>query len=180
MKNQKYLWMALLIISLGIPPLFASEDTTSTKQPPPEKRIKAEKINWEPYDIGLKNAKKNNKHVFIDFSTAWCGWCKKMEQEVFTDPKVIDILNNDFIPVRVDGDSKNVLDINGYKVTEKNLTRYEFGVRGYPTFWFLKPDGSKLTTFSGYRPADYMIQALTFIKDYKYDTTKTKNGKSKK
>ncbi|NOY88216.1 MAG: thioredoxin family protein [FCB group bacterium] len=180
MKNQKFLWIILLIISLGIPSLFASEDTTSAKQSPPEKRIKTDKINWESYDIGLKDAKEKNKHVFIDFFTSWCGWCKKMDREVFNDSKVIDILNNDFIPVRVNGDSKKVLNVNGYKVTEKNLTKYEFGVRGYPTFWFLKPDGSKLTTFSGYRPTDYMIKALTFIKDYKYDTTKTKNGKNKK
>ena len=152
--------------------VIAGETFTAEKETAKKSGSK-EGIQWTSYDIGLKRAKKEDKHVFIDFSTKWCGWCKKMDKETFSDPKVIEILNNDFIPVKVDGDSKRELDIDGYKITEKNLTAREFGVRGYPTFWFLKPDGTKLGAISGYKPTNIMLDALTFVKEYKYDSTRT-------
>jgi thioredoxin-related protein len=145
----------------------------------PKEPLQASKaeIKWHDYDVGLKKAKDINRHVFIDFTAKWCGYCKKMDREVFSDPRIIDLLNNDFVSVRVDGDSRRELDIDGYKITEQNLAKSEFGVRGYPTFWFLKPDGSKLTLIGGYRPTDYMLEALTFVKDYKYDSTVTETDK---
>ena len=86
------------------------------------------------------------------------------------------IPSSQHVPVRVDGDSPHELDVDGYKITEKSLTRSEFGVRGYPSFWFLKPDGTKLGKIDGYRTKDFMMEALTFVKDYKYDSTKTKQS----
>ncbi|MFQ5454407.1 MAG: thioredoxin family protein [Candidatus Zixiibacteriota bacterium] len=154
---------------------LASDDTKPPVQSPPgkaDKATKVEKIEWFAYDIGLKKAKKENKHVFIDFTAKWCGYCKKMEREAFSDSNVIKILNNDFVAVKVDGDSKKMLDIDGYKITEKNLTRHDYGVRGYPTFWFLKSDGTKLTNLRGYRTTDFITGALNYIKDYKYDSTR--------
>jgi thioredoxin-related protein len=94
-----------------------------------------------------------------------------MEREVFTDPRVIELLNNDFVAVRVDGESRKELDIDGYKITERNLAVREFGVRGYPTFWFLKSDGSKIGPIGGYRPAEFMLEALNFVKEKRYDST---------
>lgn len=135
----------------------------------------AQQINWLAYDVGLKMAQEDNKHIFNYFTAPWCGYCRKMEREVFTDPRVIEMLNNDFIPVRVDGESRNELDIDGYRITERNLAIAEFGVRGYPTFWFLKPDGTKLGNFTGYRPTDFLLEALTFVRDYKYDSTNTED-----
>lgn len=132
-----------------------------------------EGIQWVSYDVGLERAEKENKHVFIDFTAKWCGYCKKMEAETFSQPEVIAMVNANFIPVKVDGDSQKELDVDGFKITESNLTKQEFGVRGYPTFWFLKPDGTKLGAISGYRPASVMMEALSFVKDEQYDTTST-------
>lgn len=158
----------IVLLSLSLTAGDAEKSTTTDNS----------KINWLSYDEGLKKAKEENKHVFIDFTTAWCGYCKKMEREAFADPKVIDLLNNHFVPVRVDGDSKDTLDIDGYQITEKDLTRREYGVSGYPTFWWLKPDGSKLGRQPGYQTTEWMIGALEYVKDYKYDTTKTNQSQT--
>ena len=133
-----------------------------------------QKIIWHKYDDGLKLAKAENKHVFIDFSTSWCTWCKKMDRETFAQPEIIKIMSDHFIAVKVDGDSRKMLDIDGYQISEKNLTKNEFGVTGYPAFWFLKADGTKLAQIRGYKPAKYMMEAFTFVKDRKYDTTSNK------
>lgn len=142
-------------------------------------KIAKKEIEWHAYDVGLKKAQQEDKHVFIDFTAKWCGYCRKMEREVFSDPEVINMLNNDFVSVKVDGDSKNELNIDGYKITERNLAVREYGVRGYPTFWFLKSDGTKLGSIGGYRPLDFMVDALTFVKEKRYDSTSTEEEPEK-
>jgi len=170
----------VLFLCISVVLVTASENATTKKQKKdPSKEQKEEGINWTSYDIGLARAKKEDKHVFIDFSTKWCGWCKKMDKETFSDSEVIEMLNTYFVPVKVDGDSKKELNIDGYKITEKNLTSREFGVRGYPTFWFLKSDGSKLGAINGYKPKETMMEALKFVKEYKYDTTRTQTPQEK-
>jgi len=132
----------------------------------------AAKINWMQFDVGLAKAKKEKKHMFVDFTTAWCGWCKKMEAETFSRPEVIKYVNDNFIAARVIGDSEKELDIEGYKISERNLTTGEFGVKGFPAFAFLSPEAKVVRLLSGYRPAENMMEELVFVKERKYDTTK--------
>ena len=171
MKLYKFILPLIIIICFSL--IYAGDNE---KESPKQSK----KINWLKYDEGLEKAKKENKHIFIDFTTAWCGYCKKMEKEAFADSTVIGLLNNDFVAVRVDGDSKNKLDIDGYIITEKDLSRKEYAVTGYPTFWFLKSDGSKLAREVGYRPTEWVVGALNFVKDYKYDTTRTQQSQTNK
>ena len=137
-------------------------------------------IKWFAYDEGLKLAKKSNKQIVIDFTAKWCGWCKKMEKEAFIDPQIVKIMNEEFVAVRVDGDSRKELDIDGYKITEQQLARQEFRVTGYPAFWFLESDGTKIGPIKGYKPTAQFLTALNFIKDRQYDTTQVNQKPQKK
>lgn len=173
MKQATFLARVSLLIGLLVLTLGAATEKKADPKQPPQKGTDNQEINWVRYDVGLGKAKAEDKHVFIDFTAKWCGWCKKMDRETFTRPEVIEMINENFIPIKVDGDSKRELDLDGYKITEKNLTRHEFSVRGYPAFWFLKSDGTKLAVIRGYRSADYIMEALEYVNDRKYDTTKT-------
>ena len=56
-------------------------------------------------------AQEQNKPIFIDFSTDWCGWCKVMDNKTFSDPEVIKFMNDNFICLKVDaekGDGRNL------------------------------------------------------------------------
>lgn len=178
---MKHLRLAALVSVLFCMTALAAYAVSDEKdrQPAEAETENAEEINWHRYDEGLKKAREENKHVFIDFTTSWCRWCKVMDKETFSRPDVVELLNDHFVTVMVDGDSKRELDIDGYKITERNLTRKEFRVTGFPAFWFLKPDGSKLALIKGYRPTEYMIEAFNFVKDYKYDSTRTETGEEK-
>ena len=165
MKKFKFLLPMLGLLILFSFNSAISEDSKESKG-----------IKWYPLDEAIPLAKEQNKHVFIDFSTSWCGYCKKMDKEVFTQQAIIDLLNNDYIAAKVDGDGKTELNLDGYKITEKDLTKKEYGVTGYPTFWWLNPKGDKLFKVSGYKPADYWVGALTFVKDYEYDSSLSKDG----
>ncbi len=181
MKFFRQLVFITLFAFLAAGFVLADGETKNNKTESPKKEeIKNNKITWIPYDEGLAKAKEEDKHIFIDFTTSWCGWCKKMEKETFSRQEVIELVNENFVPVKVDGDSKNLLDIEGFKITEKSLTKTEFGVRGYPTFWFLKSDGTKLGNITGYKDTKTMMDALAYVKDKKYDTTQTSSPSTKK
>jgi thioredoxin-related protein len=182
MKQAKLLTPLLLSVTLFALTAGSKENKKTEQKQTPQKETNHKEVKWMVYDVGLEKAKAEEKHVFIDFTAKWCGWCNKMDEDVFSRPEVVEMLNTNFIPVKVNADSKHELDIDGYKITEKNLTHHEFGVRGLPSYWFLKPDGTKLGVIRGYKRADYMMQAFEFVKDYKYDSTRTrtpdKKGKS--
>ncbi len=174
---MKYKKIILIMLSAGLlfgMTAYAGDDKTESKS---EKNKSATEIEWLSYDEGLIKAKKEGKHVFIDFTAKWCGYCKKMDRTTFKEPEIISMLANNFVAVRVDGDSKKELDIEGYKITERNLTTKDFKVRGYPTFWFLDPAGTRLGAVRGYQPATSLKNYLELVIDKKNDE-ESKNDQS--
>jgi len=161
-----------VLISMVFPLLAVSEaGTPATKKESPKKETsdKADSIVWHRYDEGIKLARKENKKLFIDFTAKWCPYCRKMETTTFRDSAVIATLNKYYIPVLVDGDSPNELNIDGITTTEKAVAR-DFRVAGYPVFWFITSGGERLVSLEGYRPPDYMIKVLDYLKDDLYKT----------
>jgi thioredoxin-related protein len=157
----------LLVFIIGSSQIYSDESSNDNSS--------QSEINWYSYDEGLELAIENNKHLYIEFMADWCGWCRKMEKDVYTEQEIIELLNNDFISIRINGDSKEKLIFKGESISQQSLARNEFGVRSFPTLWFLKPDGTKLTMLRGYQTVDFLQDALIYIKDYKYDSTYTEN-----
>ncbi len=85
----------------------------------------------------LEAAKAQNKPVFVYARSEYCYWCKKFEEESFTNKSVIDRLNENFILVSIDVDN------------QKSETR-NFRVAGTPTGIFLGPNGTEIKRIRGY------------------------------
>jgi thioredoxin-related protein len=136
-------------------------------------------IHWLDYSQGIKKADSDSvRHVIIDFTASWCGWCKKMDATTFQDSAVIDYINTNFIPVRVWGDSRDTLNVDGYKITQAALAK-EFGVNGYPAFWFVNPEGLRIGPLPGYHPPERFIKFLGMIVDREYEKQSKTEGDSK-
>lgn len=164
---------AMVTIAVLALPLAGFAQTDSEKSKSEEESTeKPTEIVWRSYEDGLKFAQDRDKQVFIEFSTAWCGYCKKMDRETFTDKRVINYINENLVAVRVDADSRREFEIDGFKTTERNISKEVYGVRGYPTFWFLESDGSKIGSQSGYQPATGFLTLLEYVIDRKYDETR--------
>jgi thioredoxin-related protein len=120
------------------------------------------KITWVKYDEGLKLAGKLDKIIFVDFYTDWCKFCHKMDKETFSDSSIINYFNENFIAVKVNAESTAKMTLPDGRVSGKELSR-QFGVRGYPTYWFLKPNGEKINYVPGYSPPDKFLPMLQYI-----------------
>lgn len=96
----------------------------------------------------LKVADSLRRPVFVDVYAEWCGPCRRMEREVFTDRVVGDYFNSTFVNARFDAEKGE-----GAAVARR------YGVRAYPTFLLLDSDGRLLGRMIGGSPA------RTFIRD---------------
>ena len=78
----------------------------------------------------LKQAEKQDKLIFVDGYTSWCGPCKWMDANVFTDPQLAEFFNNSFVNLKV-----NLEEGNGVAFAEK------YNPPAFPTFYFLNSTG---------------------------------------
>lgn len=78
----------------------------------------------------LKMAKKQNKPIFVDAYTTWCGPCKMMDRDVFTNKEVADYFNENFINVKMDMEKG-----------EGNQLKLDWKVKAFPTLLYFNTEG---------------------------------------
>lgn len=127
----------LFLFSFSVP----AENITNN-HPSPYVRLHAnDAVKWQRWDKSiLLRAKKENKLIFISSGYYACHWCHVMRKESFTDKVVAKILNEKFIPVKIDRELKPALDaylMNFFQSTQ--------GYGGWPLNVFLTPEGYPLT-----------------------------------
>ena len=115
--------------------------------------IFAQGVNFEPDGTTLAaaaaKAKKENKLVFVDCYTQWCGPCKKMARDIFPDAKVGQYMNPRFVNLKIDMEAKYA----------EGLSK-EWQVTAYPTFIIFNADGKEIGRFMGGSDADGFIRRV--------------------
>jgi tetratricopeptide (TPR) repeat protein len=104
--------------------------------------------SWES---AMEQAQVEGRIVMVDFYTTWCGWCKRLDRETYSDPRVIERCVK-LVAVKIDGDRR------------RDLARQN-GVTGYPTIGFFHPDGTPLQIVVGYQRADAFVALLDRLLD---------------
>ena len=166
-----------LIVCLLIPVVAFAGDAPKVKATTASKTDTAESqgIEWLTFDQGIAKAKAEGKPIVIDFYTDWCGWCKRMDRSTFQDPKVINFMKANFVAVRVNGDEKTkMVSHEGEQMSERTLTK-AFGVRGFPTFWFLDSEGKKIGPAPGYKKTEDFLSLLQYVGGNHYKTMSYEN-----
>ena len=100
----------------------------------------------------LQKAKDDNKIVMIDFFTDWCGWCKRLDEDVYKDNSVAAFANERQINWKIDAEKGE-----GPDITKK------YGVKAYPTIVFVDGEGKEIDRITGYLPPKDFLQTM---KDY--------------
>ena len=113
---------------------------------------RAAEIGWRPWgEKAFQEAQVADKPVLLAISAVWCHWCHVMDETSYSDPEVIRLINERYVPIRVDNDERP--DVN---------RRYNMG--GWPTTAFLTPDG-EIVHGGTYVPPDAMRTNLAQVAD---------------
>jgi thioredoxin-related protein len=122
------------------------------------------KLGWREWDAGLEEAEQSGRPVLVDVYTQWCGWCKRMDRDVYARPDVRDYLGKKFVTVKLDAESSDPARFEGRAYTSRTLAAY-FRITGYPTTLFLRSSGEHLVNVPGYVEPDKFLLLLRYIGD---------------
>ncbi|WP_207425646.1 thioredoxin family protein [Pedobacter sp. SYSU D00535] len=128
----------------------------SLAQAQEEKGMKFEHANsWA--EVKAK-AKAENKYIFLDAYTTWCGPCIMMAKEIFPLKEVGDFYNANFINVKVqlDETAKDSEEVKKWRSDAKYLAD-TYSIRAYPTYLFFNPDGEVVHRAVGSSPGEVFI-----------------------
>ena len=127
-----------------------------------------ENIKWYPFDEGLKLSANINKPVLIFFYSDLCAYCNKMEDESFSDGKIVSRLNKSYVPVKlnVDIESKSIK-YNNRMISSRDLF-FMFNGSVLPFIVFLE-GGSIITSVPGFLEKRIFQPLLEYINVRCYD-----------
>jgi thioredoxin-related protein len=98
--------------------------------------------------------------LLVDVYTDWCGWCKKMDNETFTDPKVVEYINSKFYAVKLNAeDTKRTFEFMGRTYNEAQMAA-AMRVNSYPNFVIIEPKLQNIAQLPGYRQPVEFLAAL--------------------
>jgi thioredoxin-related protein len=191
LKTIKVLAFFLIALLVGNGTLFAQKNETSTVEKEELEHKKSDtsaSLVWYSFENALRlNGERAaqglpTKKIFVDVYTAWCGWCKRMDATTFAHPVIVEKLNRDWIPVKMDAERKDTVVINGQMfVYEKspNSSRGAHqlaaillnGQMSYPSYTLIDETGKSIQVVQGYRPAQQFEMLLDFFSSNVYKTT---------
>jgi thioredoxin-related protein len=137
MKKQQFLYTILalcVLVSLCFSPAMAEN----------------KEIQWQTYESGIQLLHDKNKKGFLHFYTDWCTYCKIMNHQTFTDSKIIDYLNDNFISIRVNADN------------QKDVAK-KYGVNRFPNTWFIAEDSKGISNQPGFIEPEMLLNMLKFL-----------------
>ena len=148
--------------------------------------MSAQKINWMSMNEALAAQEKEPKLIFVDMYTKWCGPCKMMDRDTFSNKDVIEYINEHYYAVKFNAEGDEPVRFNDVDFSNPNydpakasrrnsvhqFTRH-VGVRAYPTVVFINENSEVLTTVKSYRkPQQLELYLRLFAEgDYKNLTT---------
>ncbi len=162
-----------LYIMGGLTPAVAGDVYADSSKKKPKKEIA-----WLTVEEAAARLQKEKKPILIDLYTDWCGWCKVMDKETYSNEKVIAYIEENFYPVKLNAETRKVVNWGGkeftynpdYRVNEfaALITR---GQLSYPSTVILPADGTAPQAIPGYLKVPDMELILRYFGDGHYGKT---------
>ncbi|RSK41941.1 thioredoxin family protein [Mangrovimonas spongiae] len=143
--------------------------------------ISAQEINWVSLEEAVELQKKNPKKIILDAYTKWCGPCKMLDRNTFSNKDVAAYINKHYYAVKFNAEGNEEINFKGNTFTNPNydpakankrnsphqLSRY-FSIRSYPTLVFLDEKADLLAPIIGYKKPQQLELYLKLFKDDKH------------
>ncbi len=105
--------------------------------------------DWLTLPEAMQQASADERLIFVDIYEVGCQWCRKMTREVFPSPTVRAVLDRDFHPVKLNGNSSNRITFKGQEMSEQEFASM-MGVTAFPFSVVLDSDGNVIDRRRGY------------------------------
>jgi thioredoxin-related protein len=126
-------------------------------------------FSWRDFGPALDEAKAAKKPLVVSVYTDWCGWCKRMDKDTYTNADVRTYLDANFIPVKLNAEANTRAKYKGDEYTHRQIAS-GLRVTGYPTTLFLDTEGTPILTAPGYMNARDYLTVLRFVGEGAYKT----------
>lgn len=129
-------------------------------------------VQWLTFEEAVALSKSEPRKMFVDVYTDWCGWCKKMDAGTFSDAAVARILNEEFYPVKLNAEQREIINFDGREFEFVGQGRRGYhelaaalldGKMSYPSVVFLNEKQERMQVLAGYHKASAFHQIVSFI-----------------
>jgi thioredoxin-related protein len=165
----------LLSISVLAVLVFSISQASISKAGGPGEKQSA--IHWYSLEEAQRLSDSIPRKIFVDFSTSWCGWCKRMDAETFSNPIIAKYMNEHYYCVKFDAETHDTVTFNGQKFfnrgPEGQRSAHDFAITvlqgrlSYPSYAFISKDRLKFTILPGYMPANQFEPYLHYYAEEK-------------
>ena len=147
-KKQSNIVVILSVLLLSASLTACNQESTAEVAKPSDKVSHSKEVEWNRWTPAVfERAKKDNRLVLVDFSAEWCSFCKKMDLTTWRDPQVLAVINENYIPVKVEDEVDSEL-------AEK------YRDYGRPAMIVLDADGKEIFKKTGYQTPQFMLWTL--------------------
>ncbi len=148
-NNTYRLLTAIVLLLVGAYPVYGQQSKSANTQ-------------WYNFDEATELSAESEKDLFLFMEADWCGICKRMHREVFTDSAIQSLLTTYFYPIRVDIESKDKLSFKGEIMTSKSFSK-KMKMSATPTIIFLQPDHTVIGSKAGFMDIGELSILLKYI-----------------
>lgn len=117
---------------------------------------------WRGWNEGLQEARATKRPVIVDVYTNWCGWCRRMDRDVYQRADIVDYLRKQYVTIKLNAESSEPATYEGRATTSQKIAQ-RFRVSGYPTTLFLRSSGEHMANVPGYVPGDKFLLLLRYV-----------------
>lgn len=128
------------------------------ERPVPENQF----TNWISMEDAMASSSENNKKILVNVYTDWCGYCRQMDEEVYTTDRVQNALDEHYYAVRINAESSEQVTFNGQVMSMQDLAM-GLGATGYPTTIFLTEEGEPLGFQPGFIDSGTFERLLVYV-----------------
>lgn len=151
--------LALALAGLACRPAPAQTDASVVPDDAPD---------WRPMGDAIAAARTDSTLVLVHAYAVWCGWCSRLDRDVYTDDGVQAYLAEHFEPTRLDIESADSVAFFNGPATMRRLAE-TFGVSGTPTTVFFDGEGTYLTRLPGFAPPETFLLVLRYVREGAYE-----------
>ena len=121
-------------------------------------------LKWYNWNEGYQMSLKSKKVVMVDLYTSWCGWCKRMDHDTYTNPDIIKYINSKFIPIKLNPEAAGTYKVDSMSMSGAQLMGMLTNNQstGYPTIVFIYPNRN-IELYPGYQDAKGFQSTLSAV-----------------